>query len=145
MTVARRQNGENGENASSPRASRLAPGEHGFTLLELMAVVTIAGILVTLAEPSFHQSAVRAREAALKQDLFTMRDALDQYRADKGKYPDSLAGLREEGYLKRIPVDPFTKSDGTWQEILDQADGGVFDVHSGNDLVALEGSPYNQW
>jgi general secretion pathway protein G len=126
-------------------ADRLLRSEAGFTILELMAVVTIAGILVTLAEPSFHQSAVRAREAALKQDLFTMREALDQYRADKGKYPASLAELKADGYLKRIPADPFTKSDATWQAILDQADGGVFDVHSGSDLVALEGSPYNQW
>lgn len=129
----------------SPRASRLAPGEQGFTLVELMLVVTIAGILVTLAEPSYRHSVVNAREAALKQDLFTMRDAIDQFRADRGKYPTALLEVKEVGYLKRIPVDPFTRSDGTWQEIPDQAEGGVFDVHSGSDLVAKDGTPYNYW
>ncbi len=116
----------------------------GFTLAELMIVVTIAGILITLAEPSFQQSIVRAREAALKQDLFTLRDAIDQHRADRGAYPASLAELKSAGYVKRIPVDPFTKADGTWQEIMDEAEGGVFDVHSGSDLVGTDGIPYNE-
>jgi general secretion pathway protein G len=132
-----------------PRASRLAParalGERGFTLIELMIVVTIAGILVTLAEPSFQGSVIKAKEAALKQNLFTMREVIDQYKADRGAYPSSLADLKSAGYLKRIPIDPFTKSDATWQEILDPAEGGVFDVHSGSDLVAMEGTPYNVW
>jgi general secretion pathway protein G len=110
-----------------------------------MMVVTVAGILVTLAEPSFHQSVVKAREAALKQNLFTMRDVIDQFRADKGQYPADLGDLRAAGYLKRIPVDPFTKSDSTWQLILDQTDRGIFDVHSGTDLVALDGTAYNEW
>lgn len=122
-----------------------APDERGFTLVELMIVVTIAGILVTLAEPSFRHSVVNAREAALKQDLFTMRDAIDQFRADRGKYPVALLELKEVGYLKRIPVDPFTRSDGTWQEIQEQSEGGVFDIHSGSDLVGLDGTPYNYW
>jgi general secretion pathway protein G len=131
---------------TSPRASRLAPGEQGFTIVELMIVVTIAGILVMLAEPSFTGAATRAREAALKQNLFTMRDVIDQFKADRGKYPAALLELKEVGYLRWIPVDPFTKSDSTWQEILDEADGGVFDVHSGSDLVSpLDGTPYNQW
>jgi general secretion pathway protein G len=98
-----------------------------------------------LAEPSFVGSVVKAKEAALKQNLFAMRDVIDQYKADRGKYPPTLVDLKEAGYLKRVPMDPFTKSDGTWQEILDQAEGGVFDVHSGSDLVGLEGTPYNQW
>jgi general secretion pathway protein G len=128
-----------------PRASCQERSEAGFTLVELMLVVTIAGILVTLAEPSFHTSVTRAREAALKQNLFTMRDVIDQFKADRGTYPPSLAALKEAGYLKRMPVDPFTKTDSSWQQILDEGDGGVFDVHSGSDLVALDGSPYNQW
>lgn len=119
--------------------------EHGFTILELMIVVTIAGILVMLAEPSFTGAATKAREATLKQNLFTMRDVIDQFKADRGKYPATLVELKELGYLKRIPMDPFTKSDSTWQEIPDETDGGVFDVHSGSDLVALDGTPYNQW
>ena len=119
--------------------------EAGFTILELMIVLTIAGILLTLAEPSFSNTIHKAREASLKQNLFTMRDVIDQYRADTGKYPPALADLKSTGYLKRIPFDPFTKSDGTWQEIPDQAEGGVFDVHSGSDLVGSDGVPYNQW
>ena len=119
--------------------------ETGFTILELMVVLTIAGILLTLAEPSFSNTIHKAREASLKQNLFTIRDVIDQYRADTGKYPPTLADLKSSGYLKRIPMDPFTKSTSTWQETLDQADGGVFDVHSGSDLVGSDGVPYNQW
>ncbi len=119
--------------------------EAGFTLVELMMVVTIAGILVTLAQPSFQRSIVKAREAALKQSLYTMRDVIDQYRADHGVYPETLSALKEAGYLRSIPVDPFTKSQATWQDILDDEGGGFFDVHSGSDLVALNGTPYNTW
>ena len=129
----------------SPITYRLLRSETGFTILELMTVVTIAGILLTLAEPSFSNTVIKAREASLKQNLFTMRDVIDQYRADTGKYPSTLADLKSVGYLKRMPVDPFTKSDNTWQEILDQAEGGIFDVHSGSDLVGSNGVPYNQW
>jgi general secretion pathway protein G len=128
----------------SPRAPRL-PSAAGFTLVELMMVITVAGILVTLAEPSFHQSVVKAKEAALKQNLFTLRDVIDQYRADKGQYPPALEDLKTAGYIKRIPIDPFTKSDSTWQLILDQNDGGIFDLHSGSDLVAMDSTPYNEW
>jgi general secretion pathway protein G len=122
-----------------------ARGEAGFTLPELMIVVTIAGILATLVEPSLEKAALKGREAALKQNLFAMRDAIDQYRADRGGYPPALSELKTVGYLRRVPVDPFTKSDATWQEILDESDGGVFDVHSGSDLVGTDGTPYNQW
>ena len=132
------------DGATGPR-ERVRKSQRGFTIVELMIVVTIAGILVMLAEPSFTGAATKAREAALKQNLFTMRDVIDQFKADRGKYPAALLDLKEVGYLKRIPVDPFTRSDSTWQEILDEADGGVFDVHSGSDLVALGGTPYNQW
>ncbi len=127
-------------------AHSLKRSDRGFTILELMIVVSIAGILVMLAEPSFVGAVVKAREVVLKQDLFTIRDVIDQYKADRGKYPPTLVELKEAGYLKRVPVDPFTKSDTSWQEIPDQADGGVFDVHSGSDLVSpLDGTPYNQW
>lgn len=132
-------------NGLSPIAYRLLRSEAGFTILELMIVVTIAGILLTLAEPSFSNTIIKAREASLKQNLFTMRDVIDQYRADTGKYPPTLADLKSVGYLKRMPFDPFTKSDNTWQEIQDQAEGGVFDIHSGSDLVGSNSVPYNQW
>lgn len=129
----------------------IATGEHGgraergFTILELMIVVTIVGILATMAVPSYHGSVLRAREAALRQDLFTMRDVLDQHRADKGAYPESLETLVSAGYLRAMPVDPFTRSASTWQEIIEPTESGVFDVYSGSDLVGSNGVPYNQW
>ncbi len=110
-----------------------------------MIVVTIVGILATLAVPSYHVSILKAREAALRQDLFTMRDVLDQYRADKGRYPDGLGEVVSEGYLRTLPVDPFTRSSSTWQAIMEPTEGGVFDVYSGSDLVGSNGAPYNQW
>lgn len=123
----------------------IGTGERGFTLLELMCIVTIVGILVTLAVPSYQQSVVKAREAVLMRDLFTVRDLLDQHRADKGKYPDSFNDLAKVGYLRAVPMDPFTRSTSTWQEIYEETEGGVFDVHSGSDLVGTNGVPYNQW
>ena len=110
-----------------------------------MIVVAIIGILATIAIPSYRQSVVKAREAVLQQDLFTMRDLLDQYRADKGKYPPTLQDLVTATYLRAVPVDPFTQSASTWQQIVDETDGGIFDVHSGADLIASNGTPYNQW
>ncbi|HZC66999.1 MAG TPA: prepilin-type N-terminal cleavage/methylation domain-containing protein [Nitrospirales bacterium] len=123
----------------------IGTGERGFTLLELMCIVTIVGILVTLAVPSYQTSVVKAREAVLVRDLFTVRDLLDQHRADKGKYPDSLNDLAKVGYLRAIPMDPFTRSTSTWQEIYEETEGGVFVIHSGSDLVGTNGVPYNQW
>lgn len=139
------RSGKGAPHCPSPIAYRLLRSQAGFTILELMIVLTIAGILLTLAEPSFSKTVYKAREASLKQNLFTMRDVIDQYRADNGRYPPTLADLKSAGYLKRIPIDPFTRSASTWQEILDQADGGVFDVHSGSDLVGSDSVPYNQW
>ena len=120
-------------------------GERGFTLLELMLIVTLVGILVTMAVPSYRQSTVKAREAVLMRDLFTVRDLLDQHRADKGKYPASLKDLVASGYLRAVPTDPFTRSPSSWQEIYEATEGGVFDVHSGSDLIGTNGMPYNQW
>jgi len=119
--------------------------QRGFTLLELSIALSIATILVTLAYPSFTQSVVKAREAGLKQNLFVIRDVLDQFRADTGNYPDALADLVSAGYLKQMPIDPITRSNETWQEIPDEEEGGVFDVRSGSELVSHEGTPYNQW
>jgi len=122
----------------------------GYTLLELMIVVAIASILVTLAVPSFQRSAVKAREAALKQNLATMRTVLDQHYADQGKYPQSLEALVEAGYLRHIPVDPFTRTADTWQLVFeedagDNEAGGIFDVHSGSDEVSSNGTAYSEW
>lgn len=117
----------------------------GFTIIELMIVVTIVGILATLAVPSYHAAIVKAKEGALRQDLFSLRDVIDQHRADKGKYPDNMQSLISAGYLRRVPTDPITGSTSTWQEMVDQTEGGMVDVFSGSDLVGTNGVPYNQW
>ena len=117
----------------------------GFTLIELLIVVSIIGILATLAAPSYQASVIKAREAALQQDLFTMRDVLDQHRADQGKYPSSLQALVSAGYMRAIPKDPFTNSATSWQEMTDAAEGGIFDVFSGSEFVGTNGTPYNRW
>ena len=117
----------------------------GFTLIELMIVISIIGILATLAVPSYQSSLIKARETVLRQDLFTMRELLDHHRADHGKYPTSLEGLVVAGYLRAIPKDPFTSSSTTWQEIIEPTEGGIFDVYSGSDLVGTTGTAYNQW
>jgi len=119
--------------------------EKGFTLVELMIVVSIVGILATIAVPSYHSSLVKAKETVLRQDLFTLRELLDHHRADQGKYPPSLDGLVAAGYLRAIPTDPFTNSSRSWQEISEPTEGGIFDVYSGSDLVGTNGTPYNKW
>jgi general secretion pathway protein G len=110
-----------------------------------MIVVAIVGILATISIPSYHTSLIKARETVLRQDLFTMREVLDQHRADQGKYPPSLGALVAAGYLRMIPKDPFTNTTDTWQEISEPTEGGVFDVYSGSDLVGTNGTAYNQW
>ena len=119
--------------------------EKGFTLIELMIVVSIVGILATIAVPSYQSSLIRAKETVLRQDLFTLRELLDHHRADQGKYPPSLDGLVSAGYLRAIPKDPFTNSSSSWQEINEPTEGGIFDVYSGSDLVGINGTPYNKW
>ncbi len=126
-------------------------GKKGYTLLELMIVVAIVGILVSVAIPNFQQSAMKAKETALKQNLFTMRAILDQFYADRGDYPESLSSLVEEKYLRSIPTDPITKSPTTWTEIYeeqeegDDSPAGIYDIKSGSDAVATDGTPYNDW
>ena len=142
-----------GWNQISRLVTRQRPtsGTAGFTLIELMIVVAIAAILVTLAIPSFQLSSIKAREAALKQNLFTVRAVLDQYYADRGSYPPNLETLVEQQYLRQIPIDPFTKSATTWQEIFeelnenDDSEPGVYDLHSGSEETALNGTPYKEW
>lgn len=118
----------------------------GFTLLELMTAVTIIGILATLAVPNYELRVTKAREGALKQTLFVLRDVIDQYRADKGKYPQTLADLVAAEYLRSLPIDPITRSNQAWQEIPHAIEKGIFDVHSGSKLVSIsDGRPYNEW
>jgi general secretion pathway protein G len=127
-------------------------GERGFTLIELLIVIAIIGIIAGMAVAQLRTAPQRAREAVLKEDLYAIRDVIDQYFADKGKYPESLDALVEEGYLRRIPVDPITESDGTWQTVQAEASdedtegaGGIIDVKSGADGTALDGTRYSDW
>lgn len=127
-------------------------GERGFTLIELLIVIAIIGIIAGIAAAQLRTAPQRAREAVLKEDLFAIRDVIDQYFADKGKYPESLDALVEEGYLRRIPVDPITGSEETWQTVQaeatdedTEAEGGIIDVKSGADGQALDGTSYSDW
>lgn len=121
------------------------PRQEGFTLIELLIVVSIIGILATMAVPTYQTSVIKAKEAVLRQDLMTLRDVLDQHRADQGKYPASLQTLVSAGYLRTVPKDPFTNSTTTWQEITGITEEGVIDVFSGSEFVGTNGTPYNQW
>ena len=122
----------------------------GYTLIELMIVLAIMGILITLAQPSFKKSLVRARETVLMEDLYQLRDAIDQYYADNSKYPNTLEDLissqdRSRSYMREIPKDPFTNA-RDWITVAPQGDeSGVFDVHSASALIALDGTAYNTW
>jgi len=124
----------------------------GFTLIELMIVMAIIVILAGMATAMYTNSLQRSKEAVLKSDLFRMRDAIDQYYADKNKYPPSLDALVSEKYLRGLPVDPFTNSAETWQTTMAEpepgnalADTGVFDVKSGAELTAMDGTRYADW
>jgi general secretion pathway protein G len=121
-------------------------GNSGYTLIELMIVLSIIGILASIAQPNLQKTLIRAREASLRQSLFVLRDMTDQYYADHGAYPDSLDTLVEEHYIRAIPEDPFTKSTSTWVIVSpEDAKGGVFDVHSGSNFIGLDDVPYNEW
>lgn len=124
----------------------------GFTLIELMVVMAIIVILAGIGTATYQNSVTRSREAVLKEDLFRMRDAIDQYYADKSKYPASLEALVSEKYLRAVPVDPFTQSADTWQTTMAETDPanlaaepGIFDVKSGSDRMALDGTSYSEW
>ena len=138
----------------APRRTRGEPAEKsGFTLLELMVVLTLILILAAIAAPSYRVAIVRARETVLKDDLFTMRKLIDQYTLDKNQPPESLDDLVQSGYLRGgLPVDPFTGSNQTWQVDIEevplspeQTVSGVVDVHSGSNAESLEGTPYSSW
>lgn len=120
--------------------------EAGFTIIEIMIVLTIIGILLAIAQPQFQQYTIRAKEAVLKENLFTIRDVIDQHYADRNRYPDTLDDLVANRYIRQVPDDPFTRSSETWVTIPpDTEESGIFDVHSGSDLIALDGTPYNEW
>ncbi|OZA04901.1 MAG: type II secretion system protein G [Methylophilaceae bacterium 17-44-8] len=119
----------------------------GFTLVELLVVLSILALLLSLAYPKYFSSVERAQDAALKQTLNTVREGIDQFYADTGKYPDSLEELVEKKYINKLPLDPITDSTTTW--VLDQPEppleGMVYDIHSGATSKAKDGSPYSEW
>lgn len=119
----------------------------GFTLIELLAVFTIIAILLTLAVPRYFSAVDKSRETVLKENLFQMRDAIRQYYADKGKYPESIEALATAKYLRKVPVDPVTESVTTWIVVppVDPEKGGVYDVKSGAQGNAIDGSVYGEW
>ncbi|HEY3439427.1 MAG TPA: type II secretion system protein [Paludibaculum sp.] len=126
-------------------------GKRGFTLIELMIVMAIISILVAVAVPLYQRSVIRAKEAVLRQNLFSMRTVLDEYTYDKAKAPQSLQDLVTEGYLRQIPMDPITGT-SDWTTIqedaitsVNQTEPGIFDVRSKSDKKSLEGSAYNEW
>ncbi len=127
-------------------------GEGGFTLFELMIVMIIIGMLAAIAIPSYIRAVTRAKEAVLREDLHTIREAIDSYTVDKEKAPQGLDDLVQAGYLKTVPIDPITSRNDTWITSesdtltdINETQGGVGDVHSGSQGVSTEGTTYNTW
>jgi general secretion pathway protein G len=119
----------------------------GFTLIELMVVMVIIATLLTIAVPRYFGSLDRSKEAVLKENLYQMRDAISKYYADKGKYPESLDSLAADKYLRKIPLDPITESATTWVPVPpeDPQKGGVYDVKSGAQGKAIDGTEFANW
>ena len=135
---------------SHPRTNNR--GTSGFTLIELMIVMSLIVVLAGITISVNANGQTRAREAVLKEDLFRMRDAIDQYYADRDAYPPTLEDLVSAKYLRAVPIDPFTNSSETWQTTMSEIDPanpsatpGVFDVKSGSERTALDGTPYANW
>lgn len=119
----------------------------GFTLIELLVVMAIIATLLSIVSPRYFNSIEKAKEAVLRQDLGIMRNAIDQFYSDLGKYPIDLIELVDKRYLRRVPIDPFTESDQTWIEVppVNPEESGVYNVHSGYSGRATDGSYYEEW
>ncbi len=119
----------------------------GFTLVELLVVLSIIALLLTIATPRYFTSLDRAKEATLKQDLNTVRQAVDKFYSDNGTYPESLEALVEKQYINKLPVDPITESNETWEIIPQEAplEGEVYDIKSGATGTAKDGSSFADW
>lgn len=127
--------------------SNKSRGDLGFTLIELLVVMAIVALLMAIATPRYFRSLEKSKEAVLKENLWVMRDALDKYYGDLGKYPNSLNDLVEQKYLRGVPLDPVTDSTSTWEIVAppDPELGGVYNVKSGAQGVATTGAAYGDW
>ena len=137
-------------NAPAHNARPKAGSRSGFTLLELIVVITIMGILVAIALPNYRASILQAKESVLRENLYRLRDLIDQYQADKGKYPETLESLVADGYLRKLPPDPM--SSDPWVEVPPENDSnsgealtGVFDVKSSSAQTGMNGLAYSEW
>ncbi len=124
----------------------------GFTLMELLVVISLIIVLASIGMVQYGSSVTRAKEAVLKEDLFRLRDAIDQYYADKNKYPESLEALVSDKYLRAVPVDPITNRADSWQTVMSEPDplnptaqAGIYDVKSGAEGAAMDGTNYSDW
>jgi general secretion pathway protein G len=134
------------------RPTRSGEARRGFTLIEILIVVSIIGILVSIAVPIYQKSLIRTKESVLRNNLFSIRTTLDEYTYDKQKAPQTLQDLVTEGYLREVPYDPITGSNTTWKidmedalRSVSQTEPGIFDIHSGSDKKSLDGTPYSDW
>src|ERR1700757_1612138 len=125
--------------------------DRGFTLIEMMIVISLILILISIAVPAYNRAILRAKEATLRQDLFTLRDVIQQYTLDKQKAPQTLDDIKQAGYIRDIPVDPFT-GEANWtldmEDALlavDQQEPGIWDIHSSSNLSAQDGTAYSSW
>jgi general secretion pathway protein G len=131
---------------------RTGKSRRGYTLVEIVIVLTIISILVSISVPLYQKALLRTRESVLRNNLFTMRTVIDEYTYDKQKAPQSLQDLVTEGYLRQIPEDPIVGSNQNWKVIMEdamtmvnQTEPGIFDVRSSSDKTSLEGTPYSEW